>query len=130
MPAALAISIVGVPCSPRAAKTRSAAARISSRRSSAVESVRVAAMGRCEYALTHTALSSPGYFFALLRARTISTTATIMIASAPDWTASSTPFELLAVADLSALNVIDAPKKTVRHQSAVFRSTACAPYAR
>src|SRR5215218_4122033 len=54
MPAALAISIVGVPCSPRAAKTRSAATRMSSRRASAVERVRVA-MSRYEYALTHSA---------------------------------------------------------------------------
>ena len=45
MPAALATSIVGVARSPLSANTRSAASSTASRRSSAVESVRVAAGG-------------------------------------------------------------------------------------
>jgi len=40
MPVAFAMSIVGVPCRPRAANTRPAAVRISSRHASAVDRVR------------------------------------------------------------------------------------------
>src|SRR4051794_37905382 len=58
MPAAFAISIVGVPCRPRAAKTCPAASRIDSPPSSAGDRVLLvagggAAMTECEYALTH-----------------------------------------------------------------------------
>ena len=52
-----------------------------------------------------------------------------MIVSAATWTASATPRGLSSVADLSAPNTIDEPKKTVMHHSTVERFTA-APYER
>ena len=124
MPAAFAISSVGVPCKPRAAKTRSAATRMASRRSSAVERVRVGvageAMDRYEYALTHFRCQEPYFERRRLLIRKMTP---MMRTSTPAWIATETPFGLLSVTSAIARNKIEQPKKSTRLQRMILRST-------